>query len=94
MRRGRAATLTFDVLPGRTISGRVAEIDQTSTVSNNVVKYGVTVSLRNQPASLRPGHRDHPVVTARATNVLYVPTAAVRTAGGQSTVTVLRTASR
>ena len=91
VRRGRAATLTFDVFPGRTIRGRVAEIDPTSTVSNNVVQYGVTLSLRNQPASLRPGQTATvQIVTARATNALYVPSAAVQTAGGQSTVTVLR----
>ena len=91
VRRGRAATLTFDVLPGRTVRATVSEIDPTSTVSNNVVEYGVTVSLRNQPASLRPGQTATiQIVTARATNALYVPSAAVQTAGGQSTVTVLR----
>ena len=71
-------------------SGKVTAIDQTSTTSNNVVQYGVTVSLTDPPSGLRIGATATVrVTTANAENVLYVPTAAVRTAGGQSTVTVL-----
>ena len=73
----------------------VAEIDPTSTVSNNVVEYGVTLRLHGQPGSLRPGQTATvQIVTSRATNALYVPSAAVQTAGGQSTVTVLRGSSQ
>jgi macrolide-specific efflux system membrane fusion protein len=90
VKKGQQASATFDAMQGTRASGKVTEIDQTSTTSNNVVQYGVTVSLTDPPAGLRIGATATvQIVTASAQNVLYVPTAAVRTAGGQSTVTVL-----
>lgn len=90
VRKGQQATVTFDAMQGTRATGKVSQIDQTSTTSNNVVQYGVTVSLTDPPAGLRIGATATvQVITASAQNVLYVPTAAVRTAGGQSTVTVL-----
>jgi macrolide-specific efflux system membrane fusion protein len=90
IKKGRQANVSFDAMPGTRATGTVTAIDQTSTTSNNVVQYGVTVTLDDVPSGLRIGATATVVVTtARATNVLYVPSAAVRTAGGQSTVTVL-----
>lgn len=90
VKKGQQATVTFDAMQGSHATGKVTGIDQTSTTSNNVVQYGVTVSLTDPPAGLRIGATATvQVITASAQNVLYVPTAAVRTAGGQSTVTVL-----
>ncbi len=77
-------------MQGARSEGKVTAIDQTSTTSNNVVQYGVTVSLSKPPSGLRIGATATVQVTvASADGVLYLPTAAVRTAGGQSTVTVL-----
>lgn len=91
IKKGAAATVTFDATPGSTASGKVTAIDQAATTSNNVVRYGVTIALNDPPKGLRVGATATAQVTlAHATGVLYVPTAAVRTAGGQSTVTVLR----
>jgi macrolide-specific efflux system membrane fusion protein len=88
---GQPATISFDALTGVTASGRVTAIDTTSTTSNNVVQYGVTITLTSRPPGVRLGQTASVEVTvASATNVLYVPSAAVRTAGGQSTVTVLQ----
>ena len=90
VKKGQQASVTFDAMQGTRASGKVSGIDQTSTTSNNVVQYGVTVSLSDPPSGLRIGATATvQVITANAQNVLYVPTAAVRTAGGQSTVTVL-----
>jgi macrolide-specific efflux system membrane fusion protein len=59
------------------------------TTNNNVVQYGATITLSKQPGSIRLGQTTTvQVTTSTAQNVLYVPTAAVKTAGGQSTVTV------
>ncbi|GAA4608510.1 hypothetical protein GCM10023195_33430 [Actinoallomurus liliacearum] len=91
LKKGQSATVTFDAVQSAQASGKVTAIDQTATTSNNVVQYGVTVSLTDPPAGLRIGATATVrVTTARAENVLYVPTAAVRTAGGRSTVTVLQ----
>jgi macrolide-specific efflux system membrane fusion protein len=90
VKKGQQASVTFDAMQGTRASGKVTAIDQTSTTTNNVVQYGVTVTLTDPPEGLRIGATATvQVTTASAENVLYVPTAAVRTAGGQSTVTVL-----
>jgi macrolide-specific efflux system membrane fusion protein len=58
---------------------------------NQVVDYGVTIELRRQPKGIRAGQTAVvAVVTARAKDVLSVPSAAVATTGGQSTVIVVR----
>jgi macrolide-specific efflux system membrane fusion protein len=90
VKKGQQASVTFDAMQGTRASGKVTAIDQTSTTTNNVVQYGVTVTLTDPPTGLRIGATATvQVTTASAENVLYVPTAAVRTAGGQSSVTVL-----
>jgi macrolide-specific efflux system membrane fusion protein len=90
IKKGQQASVTFDAMQGTRASGKVTAIDQTSTTSNNVVQYGVTVTLTDPPGGLRIGATATvQVTTASAENVLLVPTAAVRTAGGRSTVTVL-----
>lgn len=90
VKKGQQASVTFDAMQGTRASGKVTAIDQTSTTTNNVVQYGVTVTLTDPPKGLRIGATATvQVTTASAENVLYVPTAAVRTAGGQSTVMVL-----
>jgi macrolide-specific efflux system membrane fusion protein len=90
VKKGQQASVTFDAMQGTRASGKVTAIDQTSTTTNNVVQYGVTVTLTDPPKGLRIGATATvQITTASAENVLYVPTAAVRTAGGQSSVTVL-----
>lgn len=91
VKMGQDAGVTFDAMRGAQASGKVTAIDQSATTANNVVQYGVTVALNDPPSGLRIGATATVQVTvARADNVLFVPTAAVRTAGGQSTVTVLQ----
>ncbi|SEG69413.1 membrane fusion protein, macrolide-specific efflux system [Thermomonospora echinospora] len=95
IKKGRPATVTFDALPDVTASGKVASIDQTSTTTDNVVQYGVRISLADPPSGLRLGQTGKvTVVTGQADDVLYVPAAAVRTAGGRSTVTVVQNGQR
>jgi macrolide-specific efflux system membrane fusion protein len=91
LKLGQQATVTFAALSGTTASGKVTAIDMSPTTNNNVVQYGVTVALSGRPAGVRIGQTATvQVIVAKADNVLYVPSAAVRTAGGQSTVTVMR----
>lgn len=86
---GQTASVSFDALPGTTASGKVTAIDSSATTSNNVVQYGVTVALDSPPPGIRLGQTTSvQVIVAKADNVLYVPPAAVRTAGGVSTVIV------
>ncbi|GII88350.1 secretion protein HlyD [Sphaerisporangium siamense] len=90
LKKGRPATVTFDALPGVTASGKVTRIDPVAQTSDNVVQYAATISLSDVPATVRLGQTASvQVVVAKADDALTVPTSAIRTAGGQSTVTVL-----
>jgi HlyD family secretion protein len=72
---------------GRTARGQVSAIDTESTVTNNVVEYGVTITLSSDVAAVRLGQTTTvTITTATRRNVLSVPTSAVTTTGGRSTV--------
>ncbi|MFE9802831.1 efflux RND transporter periplasmic adaptor subunit [Streptomyces goshikiensis] len=87
---GQAATVTFAALSGVTAQGEVAAIDSVPTTENNVVSFGVTITLKDKPAQVRIGQTASATVTvSEVKDALYVPTAAVASAGGQSTVTVV-----
>lgn len=87
---GQSATITFNALSGVTANGKVTQISTEPTTTNNVVSFGVVITLTDKPAKVRIGQTSTVTVeVSRAEDVLYVPSAAVSTAGGQSTVTVL-----
>ena len=87
---GQKATVTFDAL-GTSVRATVASVYLTSSVTNNVVRYGVTLELAKRPAKVRPGQTASVrVITDRARNALYVPSATVQRVGGRDVVTVLR----
>ena len=86
---GQKATVTFDALPNVTATGTVTAVDILPTTGQNVTTYGVTITLDSAPDGMKQGMSASVVVTAdQASDVLWAPTAAITTAGGQSTVTV------
>jgi RND family efflux transporter MFP subunit len=86
---GQSAAVTFDALADGTATGTVTAVDILPTEGANVTTYGVTITLDEVPEGLKAGMSASVVVTtAQAADVLWAPTAAVTTAGGQSTVTV------
>ncbi|MEV3925475.1 efflux RND transporter periplasmic adaptor subunit [Actinomadura coerulea] len=88
---GQAAAVTFDALTGKTATGKITAIGAAPATTDNVVKFPAVIALSDVPSGVRLGQTATAEITvARAENVLYVPSAAVRTAGGQSTVTVVR----
>lgn len=90
LKAGQPATVTFDALPGVTASGKVTLIDPVAQTSNNVVQYAATISLTDVPKTVRLGQTTSvQVIVAKADDVLTAPSAAITTAGGQSTVVVL-----
>jgi HlyD family secretion protein len=85
---GQKATVTFSAA-NVTANGTVTQLDVEDTVSNNVVEYGVTVSLDDPPASLKLGQTASvSITTGTKTSVLNVPTSAVTTVGTRHSVTV------
>ncbi|MDL4773980.1 efflux RND transporter periplasmic adaptor subunit [Actinomadura xylanilytica] len=92
---GQSASVTFDALTGKTATGTITGIGATPTTTDNVVKFAAQIGLTGVPSGVRIGQTATVEITvAKASDVLYVPTAAVRTAGGQSTVTVVRAGER
>ena len=88
---GDPTTVTLDALPDASISGKVTHIDTVATTVNNVVDFGLTVTLSDPPKAIRTGQTANVAVTvAKVDDALYVASAAVQTAGGTTTVTVLR----
>lgn len=87
---GQAADITWSALSGARATGKVATISPTATSSGGVNSYAVTVSMDTVPDGARIGQTTSvQVTTAEADNVLRVPRAAVRSAGGLHTVQVV-----
>jgi len=95
---GQPVTLTIDSLPGERLTGAVESIDTVSTVVSNVVTYNAVVSIGGTPpdprvdsvpAGVKPGMTANvSVVAASRDGVVSVPSAAISSTGGASTVTV------
>ena len=85
---GQPATITFPAL-GESAAGTVTSIDLASTVNNNVVEYGVTVTLDDPSHDLRLGQTASVSITVGTkTAVLSVPSSAITKIGDLSTVVV------
>ncbi|RSM74334.1 RND transporter [Kibdelosporangium aridum] len=91
VKAGQDATVTLNAMPDTPQAAKVSAIDLTATTgSNNVVTYGVTLTLNTPPAQLRPGQSASVAVTvARADDVIAIPSAAMRTVGTSHTVNLL-----
>jgi multidrug efflux pump subunit AcrA (membrane-fusion protein) len=95
MKVGQAATFTFPAIKADAnaapVTGTVTSIAATSTTTNGVVTYAVTVSIANPPVAVRLGESANiSVTTATADNALVVPSLAITAAGNRQTVTVER----
>ena len=87
---GQKATATLNAISDVTLRGTVVQIDATSTIVSNVVEYGVTIHLPRHPAGIKQGQTANVQVnTSVVHNALYVSSAAITSAGGQHTVSVL-----
>lgn len=88
---GQAATLTFDAIPDKTFTGTVTNMDTIGTTTSGVTTYNVEVSLDSLTDDIKPGMNvSASIITNRKDNVLLVPTTAIQTSNGQSTVQVVR----
>ena len=78
---GQQAQVTLDALTGITLTGTVANIAPSGTVSNGVVNYTVRVDLDPTDAALKLDMTaDASLIGEKHENVLAVPTTAIRTA--------------
>lgn len=88
---GQKATITFDAVSDLSIAGEVSQIDTVGTVSQGVVTYNVKVAFLTEDERVKPGmSASVSIITSLRADVLTVPNAAIRTVGGQATVSVLK----
>ncbi|HVZ10892.1 MAG TPA: efflux RND transporter periplasmic adaptor subunit [Candidatus Paceibacterota bacterium] len=81
---GQKATLTFDALPDVTLTGTVISVDSLGTVSQGVVSYNAQVALDVENDKVKPGMSTTvTILSGVSTDVLMVPTTAVRQTNGQ-----------
>jgi len=84
---GQAVTVTLSA-SGQTLEGSVTAVDAVETVTNNVVEYGVTVTL-DDVKGVKLGQSTQVVVTTgSAQGVLRVTSSALTTIGDRTTATV------
>ena len=88
---GQNATVTLDAFPNETFVGKVQSVDSVGTISSGVVTYNVYIEMVEPPTSVKAGMTASVAIqTARADDVVYVPTAAIQTSNGSSYVRVLK----
>ncbi|HET9946625.1 MAG TPA: HlyD family efflux transporter periplasmic adaptor subunit [Patescibacteria group bacterium] len=88
---GDKATLTFDALPNQTFTGKIIGINTTGAVSSGVTTYPATIALDSPSDSILPNMSvTAHIITKVDDNVLMVPTAAIQTGTGGTTVRVLQ----
>ena len=87
---GQKVELTFDAVPFETFTGTISNFSTVGTVTNNVVKYSVTVKLDGVSPELKPGMvADLKIITDEYNDVLTVPATAVgMNMNGESVVAV------
>ncbi|TDU84243.1 macrolide-specific efflux system membrane fusion protein [Kribbella voronezhensis] len=85
----QSATVTLNAEPGTTLTATLTSVSPTPTTTNGVVSYSATFALAKLPDGARIGQTANvSVQTAKASNVLYVPSTAIVTSGTSHTVTM------
>lgn len=91
VRIGNIATLTFDAFPAKTYTGKIVSIDTIGVVSSSVTTYPAVIKLdavvadifSNMTASAN-------IITQMKDNILLVPSSAVQTNNGQSSIRIIK----
>jgi HlyD family secretion protein len=87
---GQLVTLTFDAIAGKTYNGKVVEVATAGNTVQGAVDFTVTVVLTDADKNVKPGMTAAVTVTVKqVSNVLLVPSRAVRLVNNQLVVYVL-----
>lgn len=88
---GNNVTLTMDAFPNQTFTGKVVSIDTTGSVSSGVTTYPAFIQFDTAIDGIYPNMGvDAKIITAIKDTVVMVPNAAVKTANGQPSVSVMK----
>lgn len=91
VQEGQQATITIDAFAGKTFTGKVIGVNREGVVSSGVVNYPVTIQLDTVYPNMSPNmSATANIIISTKQDVLLVPTAAVQTNTGQSTIRILK----
>ncbi len=91
VKAGQKATVTLDSIADKTFTGKVVSVDRIGETSSNVTNYPVLIQLDTGSDSLLPNMAASAnIILSTKADVLVVPTGAVQTQNGTSTVRVQR----
>ncbi|MCL4392718.1 efflux RND transporter periplasmic adaptor subunit [Patescibacteria group bacterium] len=92
---GENVNITLAAYPSETFSGSVISIEPSSTIIQNVVNYGVTISIKNPPSNIKLGMSANiNVITQTANNVLEVPNSAINYGANGKTYVIEETSGK
>lgn len=78
-REGQHVTFTVDAWPEKTFEGKVVQVRNAATVTQNVVTYNVVVQVDNRELLLKPGMTANvSILVRKEEDVLRIPNAALR----------------
>lgn len=87
VKEGERVSFTVDAYPDDTFEGKVKQVRQEATTTNNVVTYEVVISAPNADLKLKPGLTANVTIyTAERKGVLSVPSKALRFTPQKETV--------
>ncbi len=88
---GNKATVTLDAFPDKTFAGTVVSIDTVGTTTSGVTTYPTVIKLETDLSGILPGMSAQAnIITATKSDVLVVPTSAIQTTNGSSSVQIMK----
>lgn len=88
---GQKVTITLDAFPDKTFTGKVSAIDTVGSVSSGVTSYPVTITFDSSVENMYPNMAvSATIITGVRDTVILVPSSAIQTTNGQSTVEVMK----
>lgn len=88
---GQKVTITLDAFPDKTFVGTVVNADTIGVASSGVVTYNVYITFIAPPSDIRPGMTASVAIqTERRDDVVKIPSSAIQTSNGESTVRVMK----
>lgn len=88
---GQKVTLTLDAFPDKTFTGKVTSINTNGVVSSGVTTYPAVISFDNSLDRIYPNMGVNAKIIIKVKdNVLLVPSSAVQTTNGQTTIKELK----
>ncbi len=88
---GQKVTVTFDSIPDKTFTGKVATVDRVGTVSSNVTSYSANIKLDSESEVILPNMAATAgIIIDTVSDVLEIPSSALIVSNGQTMAKTLQ----